>query len=287
MTKLVNVVEFLFSNTLINIYWVYAIVSIALTIYFVLLPINQLRIDWMLTRKDGKFSELREFFKSLKSYKTNSKKIRNYLLFESSLAVFPLLTVLVFRLLQQPNNYAISDIQCAIFAVVLFGFCLFNLKECIEFKQMLNPWLTENQRWYQQTKNPKFIYGVLGVTKVTRSKLRQLSELKTPEYVEVDEIDLKDMYLLDVTEKVSSEAIIENLGQIGKNFKQRITNTITAGKNLSKDIAALGATKLSEQLDKNVNDNVDYYTTISDERWRTAFLYTLRVITPILVMYIL
>ena len=75
----------------------------------------------------------------------------------------------------------------------------------------------------------------MGVTKVTRSKLRQLSELKTPEYVEVDEIDLKDMYLLDVTEKVSSEAIIENLGQIGKNFKQRITNTITAGKNLSKD----------------------------------------------------
>ena len=59
-----------------------------------------------------------------------------------------------------------------------------------------------------------------------------MSELKTPEYVEVDEIDLKDMYLLDVTEKVSSEAIIENLGQIGKNFKQRITNTITV-KNLS------------------------------------------------------
>ena len=78
------------------------------------------------------------------------------------------------------------------------------------------------------------------------------------------------MYLLDVTEKVSSEAIIENLGQIGKNFKQRITNTITAGKNLSKDIAALGATKLSEQLDKNVNDNVDYYTTISDKRWKNS-----------------
>ena len=122
MTKLVNVVEFLFSNTLINIYWVYAIVSIALTIYFVLLPINQLRIDWMLTRKDGKFAGFASF-KSLKSYKTNSKKIRNYLLFESSLAVFPLLTVLVFRLLQ-PNNYAISDIQCVLFAVVLFGFCL-------------------------------------------------------------------------------------------------------------------------------------------------------------------
>ena len=80
-------------------------------------------------------------------------------------------------LLQQPNNYAISDIQCVLFAVVLFGFCLLNLKECIEFKQMLNPWLTENQRWYQQTKNPKFIYGVLG-DKVIRSKLRQLSGIE-------------------------------------------------------------------------------------------------------------
>ena len=258
-----------------------------MTIYFVLLPINQLRIDWMLTRKDGKFTELRNFFKSLKSYKSNSKKIRNYLLFESCLAVFPLLMVLIFRLLQQPNNYSVLDLQSIIFATVVFGFCLLNLKECIEFKQMLGPWLTENQRWYQQTKNPKFIYGVLGVTRVTRSKLRQLSELKTPEYVEVDEIDLKDMYLLDVTEKVSSDAIMENLGQIGKNLKQRVTNTITAGKNLTKDIAAFGATKLSEQLDKNVNDNVDYYTTIGDERWKTAFLYTLRVITPILVMYLL
>ena len=287
MIWLVNVAEFLFSNTLINIYWVYAIVSIIMTIYFVLLPINQLRIDWMLTRKDGKFTELRNFFKSLKSYKSNSKKIRNYLLFESCLAVFPLLMVLIFRLLQQPNNYSVLDLQSIIFATVVFGFCLLNLKECIEFKQMLGPWLTENQRWYQQTKNPKFIYGVLGVTRVTRSKLRQLSELKTPEYVEVDEIDLKDMYLLDVTEKVSSDAIMENLGQIGKNLKQRVTNTITAGKNLTKDIAAFGATKLSEQLDKNVNDNVDYYTTIGDERWKTAFLYTLRVITPILVMYLL
>ena len=51
--------------------------------------INRLQfIDWGLTLKNGKFGQLREFLSELDSYKKNTKKVRDYLIFESFLSYF-------------------------------------------------------------------------------------------------------------------------------------------------------------------------------------------------------
>lgn len=285
-----EILESYFSNVLINLYLIYALISFTISFFFVLLPLNRLRKDWKLTRKDGKFKELRELFRNSKSYKENSKKVRNYLFFEALVALLPLIVVLVGRLiLGYPNVYTSWENKLLVFALLLIILCTINLKESIDFKNSISPWLEKNQRWYHLNKkrNPTFIYSMLSITNISRNQLKKISELEIDEHIESEELDFKPMRLTDLDNKVDPSAVIENLGMIGNKVKDTITNLYISGKSLTKDLAISGNQIIEDKIDEKISENVEHYTNVSEERWKSAVFNTFRILLPVFVMYIL
>jgi hypothetical protein len=285
-----EILENSFSNVLINLYLVYALISFIFSFFFVLIPLNRLRKDWKLTRKDGKFKELREIFRTSKSYKENSKKVRNYLIFESLVASLPLIVVLFGRLiLGDPNIYSSWESKLFLFALLLILLCVINLKESIDFKNSISPWLEKNQRWYHlnKTRNPTFIYSMLSITNLSRSQLKKISEISTGELIESEELDFKPMRLTDMDNKIDTSAVIENLGMIGNRVKDTLSNMYTSGKSLTKDLAISGNRIIEDKIDEKISENIEHYTHVSEERWKGAVFNTFRILTPVFVMYIL
>ncbi len=279
-----------FSNVLINLYLIYALISFIFSFFFVLIPLNRLRKDWKLTRKDGKFKELRELFYNSKSYKENSKKVRNYLIFEALVSLLPLIVVLVGRLiLGDPNIYTSWEGKISIFVLLLLILSTINLKESIDFKNSISPWLEKNQRWYHlnKTRNPTFIYSMLSITNISRNQLKKISELQIDEYIETKELQFKPMRLTDLDNKVDPSAVIENLGMIGNKLKDTFTNMYISGKSLTKDLATSGNRIIEDKIDEKISENVEHYTDVSEERWKSAVFNTVRIVLPVFVMYIL
>jgi len=285
-----EIFENLFSNVLINLYLIYALISFIISFFFILLPLNRLRKDWKLTRKDGKFKQLRELFQNSKSYKENSKKVRNYLIFETLISLMPLIVVLVGRLiLGDPKIYPSWENKLFLFVLLLLILCIINLKESIDFKNSISPWLEKNQRWYHlnKTRNPTFIYSMLSITNISRSQLKKISELQIDEHIESKELDFKPMRLTDLDNKIDPSAVIENLGMIGNKVKDTITNLYISGKSLTKDLAMSGNQIIEDKIDEKISENVEHYTNVSDERWKGAVFNTFRILTPVFVMYII
>ncbi len=284
-----EIIDNYFSNLLVNIYIIYALVSFLFSFFFVLLPLNRLRIDWMLTRKDGKLKDLREFFKESKSYKENAKKVRNYLIFETILSLFPLIAVIIIRTISEPSNYTSWDNEIMVFVILLSLVCVYNLKESIDFNRMITPWLQKNQKWYQMfgTRNPTFIYAMLTVTKLSRKQLKNISELEVTEQIETKELEFKPMRLTDMDNKLDTSAVIENLGMIGTKLKDMISNVYVSGKNLTKDLATSSNQIIGDKIDEKISDNVEYYTKVGEERWKNAVLHTIRILFPVIVMYLI
>lgn len=285
-----EILENNFSNVLINIYLIYALVSFIFSFLFVLLPLNRLRIDWKLTRKGGKFKELKEIFRNSKSYKENSKAVRNFLFFESSVALLPLIIVIVAKLiLGDPNIYTSWENKLFLFVLLLLLLCIINLKESIDFKRTISPWLEKNQKWYHlnKTRNPNYIYSMLSITNFSRNQLKKISQISTDELIESEELDFKPMRLTDMDNKIDTSAVIENLGMVGNKVKDTLTNMYISGKSLTKDLAISGNQIIEDKIDENISKNVEFYTSVSEERWKGAVFNTIRVILPIFIMYIL
>lgn len=285
-----EIIENYFSNLLVNIYIIYALVSFLFSFFFVLLPLNRLRIDWMLTKKDGKLKDLRELFKESKSYKVNAKKVRNYLFFETILSLFPLIAVIVIRIVAEPSNYTSWNNKIMLFVILLSLVSIYNLKESIDFSRMISPWLQKNRKWYQMfgTRNPTFIYAMLSVTKLSRDQLKNISKLEIPEHIESKELDLKPMRLTDMDNKVDTSAVVENLQMIGTKLKDMITNTYISGKKVTKDLAIASNQVIGDKIDQKISDNVEYYTKVSpEERLKNAALHTTRILFPVIVMYLI
>lgn len=287
-----QLLENIFSNTLINIYFVYVIISFLISFYFVILPINRLRIDWGLTLKNGKFRQLREFLSELDSYKKNTKKVRDYLIFESFLAILPLIIILIFRLILEPGDVAEFDYKVLLYSLMLAMLIIWTLYDSVYFKSSIEPWLKKHQKWYHldKTRNPEFIFPMLSFTSLSRKKLDVLGKIEVPEYIEEDEEELRAIRKQstddDSKTEFDTEAIKENISIIGSRIKTRVANTLIKGKEVTRNLAKETDDRIAKFFDDKMNDKVDQLTEISSYRWFYWAIYTLRLAMPVICIYI-
>lgn len=281
----------LFSNTLINIYFVYVIISFSISFYFVILPINRLRIDWGLTLKNGNFGLLREFLSELNSYKKNTKKVRDYLIFESFLAILPLIIILIFRLILEPGDVGEFDYKVLLYSLMLAMLVIWTLYDSVSFKSSIEPWLKKHQKWYHldKTRNPEFIFPMLSFTSLSRKKLGVLGKLEVPEYIE-DEQELKAIRKQstddDSKTEFDTEAVKENISIIGSRIKTKFVNTLIKGKEITKNLAKETDDRIAKFFDDKMSDKVDELTEISSYRFVYWAIYSLRLAMPVICIYI-
>ena len=128
---------------------------------------------------------------------------------------------------------------------------------------------------------------MLSITNISRNQLKKISELEIDEHIESEELDFKPMRLADLDNKIDPSAVIENLGMIGNKVKDTITNLYISGKSLTKDLAISGNQIIEDKIDEKISENVENYTNVSEERWKSAVFNTFRILLPVFVMYIL
>ena len=128
---------------------------------------------------------------------------------------------------------------------------------------------------------------MLSITNISRNQLKKISELQIDEYIETKELQFKPMRLTDLDNKVDPSAVIENLGMIGNKLKDTFTNMYISGKSLTKDLATSGNRIIEDKIDEKISENVEHYTDVSEERWKSAVFNTVRIVLPVFVMYIL
>ena len=184
----------IFSNTLVNVYLTYSLISFLICLYFIIIPVNRLRIEWGLTLKSGKerVGILRQFLSELDSYKDNMKKVRHYLYRESILALLPLIIILIFRIVLEPGDIQNWNAKAYLYVLLLSFLIIWTLMDCISFKSSITR-LKKHQKWYNldKSKNPEFIFPLLSLTSLSRKILEYVSKIEVPEYIEDDGEELK------------------------------------------------------------------------------------------------
>ena len=232
----------IFSNTLVNVYLTYSLISFLICLYFIIIPVNRLRIEWGLTLKSGKerVGILRQFLSELDSYKDNMKKVRHYLYRESILALLPLIIILIFRIVLEPGDIQNWNAKAYLYVLLLSFLIIWTLMDCISFKSSITPWLKKHQKWYNldKSRNPEFIFPLLSLTSLSRKNLEYVSKIEVPEYIEDDGEELKAITKKSENDEskneLDKEALKENISILGSRIKTKVTNYGLRVKNLLK-----------------------------------------------------
>ena len=287
-----------FENTAVNFYYIYSIFSFLILFYFVIVPINILRIEWNipLTFKkkkileDSKINSAIEVVEDLDDYGKNIKKIRLYLFKESILALLPLVLILICRIFLTPGDIDGWELKAYLYLILLLLLLTWTLVEGQSFKTSISPWFKKNQKWYDKRRDPKYIFGILNLTSNSRKKLNELSNINIPEYLKDESEELKAIIKQseddDKKTELDTEAVKENISIIGSRIKTKISNSLIAGMENTKNMATIADDKISKYLNKQMNDSVEEFTGITGYDWLKRAVYYFRIFVPIMCLYI-
>ena len=137
------------NDPLFGIYLLCLLTILAANIYFVIRPLNFLRIDYGMTikRKDGQSrSRLTKGIKELiigpdKSTKSNMNVIRNYMILQIGVTLLPLIIVLSVRIMlgdpQKVSDWSIP--QILISSVVFSIWVVWNGYRAYSFSKLIKP----------------------------------------------------------------------------------------------------------------------------------------------------
>ena len=255
------------NDPLFGIYLLCLLTILAANIWFVIRPLNLLRIDYGMTikRKDGQSrSRLTKGIKELiagpdKSTQSNMNVIRNYMILQIGVSLLPLIIVLLFRFMlgdpQKVSEWSIS--QILISSVVFSFWMIWNGYRAYSFSELVSPYLSRNQRWNTDPRmRPSVVFAMIGITNFSRKNLKNLSEIEVPEYIEHEDMNLQPLRVEDDTEegsmKINRQGIVENAGKIGKRISDSLKNTITFGKEVAAEVSEQVTTKINNHIESKV-----------------------------------
>ena len=256
------------NDPLFGIYLLCLLAILAANIFFVVRPLNFLRIDYGMTikRKDGQSrTRLTKGIKELikgpdKSTKSNMNVIRNYMILQIGVSLLPLIIVLSVRFMlgdpEKVSEWSIS--QILISSVVFSIWIVWNGYRAYSFSKLIEPYLSRNQKWYQlrQDQRPGTVFAMISITNFSRRNLKRLSEIQVPEYIEHEDMNLQPLRVEDDTEegsmKINRQGIVENAGKIGKRISDSLKNTITFGKEVAAEVSEQVTTKINNHIESKV-----------------------------------
>ena len=254
-------------DPLFGIYLLCLLTILAANIWFVIRPLNFLRIDYGMTikRKDGQSrSRLTKGIKELitgpdKSTQSNMNVIRNYMILQILVSLLPLIIVLSVRfMLGNPEKASEWSILQILISSVVFSFwIIWNGYRAYSFSELINPYLSRNQDWKSDPRmRPNVVFAMIGITNFSRKNLKKLSEIEVPEYIEHDDLNLQPLRVEDDTEegsmKINRQGIVENAGKIGKRISDSLKNTITFGKEVAAEVSEQVTTKINNHIESKV-----------------------------------
>lgn len=256
------------NDPLFGIYLLCLVLVLSVNFWFVVRPLNFLRIDYGMTvKKQGGQSRTRitKGIKELisgpeKSTKKNIKVIRNYMLLQIVVILLPLMIVLAFRiLLGDPQEVTEWEIPQILISSFIFSLWIFwNGYRAFSFSKLLEPYLSKNQSWYQlrQDQRPTTVFAMISITNFSRRNLKKLSGIEVPEYIEHEVLNLEPLRVEDELEKgtmrINKQGIVENAGKIGKRISDSMKNTFTFGKGVAQGVSEQVTTKINKHIESKV-----------------------------------
>ena len=255
------------SDPLFGIYMLCLVLILSLNFWFVVRPLNFLRIDYGMTVKRQEDQERTRITKGIKelisgpekSTDQNIKVIRNYMLLQIAVTLLPLMIVLAVRIMlgdpRKVDDWGISQIliPCAVFSI----WVLWNGYRAYSFSELIKPYLTRHQNWYQlrQYQRPRWVFTMIGITNLSRRNLKRLSEIRVPEYIKHEKLELEPLMIEDEyggRSQINTKGIMENSGKIGKRISDSVKNTLTFGKEVAKGVSEQVTTKINDHIESKV-----------------------------------
>ena len=271
-----------------NFYIFMTFILLAMNVYFVLIPLNRLRVEYGFSIREKKESskkkrELIQFLSGPEENKKNLEKIKLYLIREILISILPLLAVLCIRFyLGRPEDIAYNFTNLTIIIALFTVWFGYNSNACIKFKRMITPYVPSMQKKLRDKINhPAALFAMLNFSNMSRGTINRLSKMKIPTYVETKEINLKPMNLIDREKKVDSKAIMENLSAIGGRVADEVTNLAIKGKEVTKS----GMSFANEQINTYISKKVETWTN-QDSRWISSLIQVINVIIPVVLIYV-
>lgn len=255
------------NDPLFGIYLLCLVLILSVNFWFVIRPLNFLRIDYGMTVKKQEGQSRTRITKGIKeliagpekSTKKNMKVIWKYMLLQIVVILLPLMIVLAVRIMlgdpQVVDDWGISQIliPCAVFSI----WVCWNGYRAYSFSKLVEPYLSRNHVWNTDPRmRPGAVFTMIGVTNFSRKKLKKLSEIEVPEYIKHEELDLQPLRVEDDLNedemRINKEGIIENAGKIGKRISDSMKNTLTFGKEVAQGVSEQVTTKINNHIESKV-----------------------------------
>lgn len=282
------------SDPLFGLYLLCLTVVIGINLFFVILPINNLRKDYGFRVINSK-GEVKKSIGSLKNLlrgpggsKDNENEIRNYLFLEIGLTLLPLIVAISFRLSVEPKMVdEWGFLQIFIPSIFFSSWVFWNAYRANTFRKLISPYLSKNQKsvFKSLTKSPTTIKSMIGLTNFSRQNLKRLSEIEVPSYIEHEELDLEPIRIKseneEEKEQFNTQGMMKNAGKIANRVTDSIKNAVTMGKELTADISK----EVGHKIDRHIESKVSEWTT-SGNLFLSLLHNTIIVFIPIIVIYL-
>ena len=285
-----NIADTFFSHSLLNFYMLCVFISLATSIYYVIIPLNKLRIEYGFFVRN-KESENRKrsiinFLNGPEQNEKNLKKITQYFFSEIIVSILPLIAVISIRVyLGKPQDIEYNLINIIILVVFFVLWLIYNISSSIRFRKTISKYIPSMQKFHERMNNPKVLFAMLNVTNASRSSIKKLSKIEIPEYIEHDDLELKAIRKQSAVDEekyeIDSEAIKENLSKIGNRVANTMTNLAIDAKKLTKVSMKIA----DDQINQYVGNKVQSWTDTRG-RWKSSLTNIINVLSPIFVVYI-
>lgn len=285
-----NIGDTFFSHSLLNFYMLCVFISLATSIYYVIIPLNKLRIEYGFSvrnkENENKKRNIINFLNGPEQNEKNLKKITQYFISEIIISILPLIAVISIRsYLGRPQDLEYNLINIIILLVFFALWLVYNISSSIRFRKTISKYIPSMQKFHEKINNPKVLFAMLNVTNASRGSIKKLSKMKIPEYIDHDDLDLKAIRKQSENDEdkyeIDPEAIKENLSKISNRVANTMTNLAIDAKKLTK----VGMKLADEQINQYVGNKVESWTNQND-RWKSSLINIVNVLSPIFVVYI-
>lgn len=285
-----NIADTFFSHSLLNFYMLCVFISLATSIYYVIIPLNKLRIEYGFSvrnkENENKKRNIINFLNGPEQNEKNLKKITKYFISEIIISILPLVAVISIRVyLGRPQNLEYNLTNIIILLVFFVLWLIYNISSSIRFRKTISKYIPSMQKFHEKINNPKVLFAMLNVTNASRGSIKKLSKMEIPEYIEHDELDFKAIRKQSENDEdkyeIDPEAIKENLSKISNRVANTMTNLAINAKKLTK----VGMKLADEQINQYVGNKVESWTNQHD-RWKSSLINIINVLSPIFVVYI-
>lgn len=285
-----NIGDTFFSHSLLNFYMLCVFISLATSIYYVIIPLNKLRIEYGFSvrnkENENKKRNIINFLNGPEQNEKNLKKITQYFISEIIISILPFIAVISIRsYLGRPQDLEYNLINIIILLVFFALWLVYNISSSIRFRKTISKYIPSMQKFHEKINNPKVLFAMLNVTNASRGSIKKLSKMKIPEYIDHDDLDLKAIRKQSENDEdkyeIDPEAIKENLSKISNRVANTMTNLAIDAKKLTK----VGMKLADEQINQYVGNKVESWTNQND-RWKSSLINIVNVLSPIFVVYI-